>query len=237
MDQAGQTVTKENFEELAMFWLNLTREMAAPKTTVRRLTSLRGFARWAEVSQAPLREYIPPSPGKSIPHPIPEGIPGVLAMIDHAKNTDQRALIALGGLVGCRISESLSARFDWIDLESNTLTIRGKGDKTRIVPISPMAWDIIVDAFVKSHGKSDKRLVSYRDRFARQVVANLGVRAGLSRPIASHDLRATFATAVYDETLNLRLVQELLGHASSNTTETYTGVQMTQMREAVSFHV
>jgi site-specific recombinase XerD len=230
-------VTKENFEELAMFWLNLTREMAAPKTTVRRLTSLRGFARWMEVSPAPLRDYIPPSPGKSIPHPIPEGIHGVLTMIDHAKNADQRALIALGGLVGCRISESLAVRFDWIDLNTNTLTIRGKGDKTRIVPISQLAWDVIVDAFVKSHTKDDKRLVSYQDRFARQVVCNLGVRAGLSRPIASHDLRATFATAVYDETLNLRLVQELLGHASSNTTEVYTGVQMSQMREAVSFNV
>jgi site-specific recombinase XerD len=230
-------VTATEFEELAMAWLNLTRNTAAPKTTVRRLTSLRGFARWANISASPLSDYIPPTPGKAIAHPIPEGIPGVLAMIEKAKNIDQRALIALGGLVGCRIGEALNCTFHWVDPHNMTLTIRGKGDVTRTVPIGPLAWPYVQDAYVMAYTKDDKRLVSYKDRFARQIVCNLGARAGLSREVSSHDLRATFATAVYDETLNLRLVQELLGHASSNTTEIYTGVQMTQMREAVSFNV
>ena len=158
-------------------------------------------------------------------------------MINCAKNTEQESLIALGGLAGCRISESLACTTDWIDLQDMTLTIRGKGDKTRTVPIGPYAWRYMQESYVMAFSKPDKRLISYRDRFARQIVCNLGVRAGLSRRVASHDLRATFATAVYDDTLNLRLVQELLGHASSNTTEIYTGVSMTNMREAVSFNV
>lgn len=233
----GGEVAKDEYEDLAMSWLNLTRNIAAPKTTVRRLTSLRSFGRWAFDLPSPLSEYIPPVPGKTIAHPIPEGIPGVLSMIDHAKNCEQRALIALGGLAGCRINESLSATLNWINLNEMTLTIRGKGDKTRTVPIGPQAWQHMQDAYVMAHTKADKRLVSYKDRFARQIVSNLGARAGLVRPVSSHDLRATFATAVYDDTLNLRLVQELLGHASSETTEIYTGIGMASMREAVNFHV
>jgi integrase len=158
-------------------------------------------------------------------------------MINYAKNPDQKALIALGGLVGCRIGESLAARFDWINVENMTIRIRGKGDKERTVPLSPLAWSHLQDAYVLSWAKPDKRLVSYEDRFARTIVGNLGVRAGLSRRVASHDLRATFGTAAYHETLNLRLVQELLGHASSNTTEVYTGVSMSEMRQAVMFNV
>ena len=237
MATGTEPVAADEYEELAMAWLNLTREQAAPKTTVRRLTSLRSFGRWAFDLPNPLSDYIPPTPGKTIAHPIPEGIAGVLKMIEQGKNCDQRALIALGGLVGLRISESLSATTDWIDLNEMTLTVRGKGDKTRTVPIGPYAWRHLQDAYVMASLKPDRRLVSYKDRFSRSIVTNLAARAGLSRPVSSHDLRATFATAVYDDTLNLRLVQELLGHASSDTTEIYTGVAMANMREAVNFNV
>jgi len=235
MATGNDPVSMEEFEELAMSWLNLTRELSAPKTTVRRLTSLRSFGRWAFDLQNPLHDYIPPTPGKTIAHPIPEGVPGVIRMIEQAKNCDQRALIAMGGLVGTRISESLAATMDWFDLQDMTLTVRGKGDKTRTVPVGPLAWSFMQDAYVMASLKPDKRLVSYKDRFSRSIVTNLAARAGLSRPVASHDLRATFATAVYDATLDLRLVQELLGHSSSDTTEIYTGVAMAQMREAVQF--
>jgi len=67
------------------------------------------------------------------------------------------------------------------------------------------------------------------------MITLLGERAGLSRPIASHDLRATFGTAVFNKTGNLRTAQELLGHSSSATTEIYTGVDLKQMRDGVDF--
>lgn len=156
-------------------------------------------------------------------------------MIAAAKNHEQAALVTLGGFVGCRISESLSLTVNSFDLHDMLVSIRGKGDKTRVVPMSDEAWTHLAPAFALAHLKEDQRLVSYKDRFARQIVTNLGTRAGLSRKIASHDLRATFATAALDKTNNIRVVQELLGHASSQTTEIYTGIGVAQMREAVQF--
>lgn len=227
-------ITPDEYEELAMSWLNLTRTTAAPKTTARRLTSLRGFAKWAKLGVI-LEEYIAPTPGKTIPHPIAEGPDGMRRMIQYTKNVEQQALIALGGFVGCRISESLAATTDWFNVESNLLTIRGKGDKERTVPLSDEAWTYLAAAFVLAMNKPDKRLISYKDRFARQIVTNLGTRAGIKASVSSHDLRATFATAALDKIGNIRVVQELLGHSNSSSTEIYTGITVARMREAVQF--
>lgn len=227
-------ITMEEYEELAMSWLNLTRLKMSPSTTSRRLTSVRAFAKWAGWPVV-LEDYIAPTPGKPMPHPLPEGLDGVRRMIEQAKNHQQVALVALGGFVGLRISESLNITTDCFDLDAMMLTVRGKGDKTRVVPVSPVAWTNLVPAYALALSHPDKKLVDYKDRFARQVITNLGKRAKLQRKVSSHDLRATFATAAHDKTLNLRVVQELLGHASSQTTETYTGVGVAQMREAVQF--
>lgn len=231
---ADGAVTQEEYEELAQSWLNLMRNNLSPKTTARRLTSLRGFARWAGWGPV-LADYIAPNPGKSIAHPIPEGMDGIRRMLDHCKNQEQAALIALGGFAGCRIGESLSITTRSFNIEMMLLTIRGKGDKTRVVPLSDEAWGHVVPAYVLAMQKDDHRLVSYKDRFARQIVTNLGTRARLRSSVSSHDLRATFATEILNKTGNIRVAQELLGHASSQTTEVYTGVSMNQMREAVQF--
>ena len=227
-------VTQEEYEELAQSWLNLYRMKVAPKTTLRRLTSLRGFAKWAGWGNV-LEDYIGPTPGKTIPTPIKEGPDGIRRMIEHTKNFEQAAIIALGGFVGCRISETLSLTPSNFNVHDMTLTIRGKGDKTRTVPISHEAWTHIVSPYVLAMQKPDKRLVSYQDRFARQLVVNIGARAKLQRPVSSHDLRATFATAVLDKTGNIRLAQELLGHASVETTEVYTGITRAALKDAVEF--
>lgn len=120
----------------------------------------------------------------------------------------------------------------WLDSHDMMLRVRGKGDKERIVPISPRAWDAISDAYVRAM-VGDKKLIHYEDRSARKAITNLGRKAGLCRPIASHDLRATFATEVYNKTLNQRVVQELLGHANGKTTEIYIGVNKYEMIQAV----
>lgn len=219
-------------EELAMSWLNLNRRKVSPKTTARRLASVRGFAKWAGVAD-PLEDYIAPVVARPIAHPIPEGIDGIRSMLLHARSDEQEALIALGGLVGLRITEVISVTTEDFNLTDMLLTIRGKGDKTRIVPISPEAWSHISSAFIKAIGRDDQRLVTYQDRFARQVVTNLAKKADLRRHVTSHDLRATLATEMLNNGANIRVVQEILGHASVETTEIYTGVAVNQMREAV----
>lgn len=232
-----QTLQMEHFEDRAMYWLNQTRREAAPKTTNRRLTSLRGFAKWAGYPNA-LHDYIPPTPGKSVPHPLPEGIDGVVAMLEQAKSYQQKALIALCGLAGLRIHEAISVTVQDFDItirDRITLAIRGKGDKTRVIPISNFAWGYIVYAYVLATSTPDNRVAPFPDRTARSTVTRLAEKAQLSRAVSSHDLRATFATAAYNLSLDQRAVQELLGHANGSTTEIYIGVSEEKMRNAVEF--
>lgn len=156
-------------------------------------------------------------------------------MISCAKNYKQTALVGLCGYAGLRVGEALACETNWIDPNSMMITIVGKGDKTRVVPMSSRTWESISSAYVMAVSQNHAHIVPYKDRFARKIITNLGVRAGLRRHISSHELRATFATHVWDTTLDLRVVQELLGHASSNTTEIYTGVDFNKMRNAVEF--
>jgi len=221
----------EDLEQEGMEWLQENRRTVAPKTTLRRLTSLKAFSRWAGLEKA-FHDFHAPTPLRGQPHPLPEGIDGVLRMIEVATNERHKALIALCGLCGCRVAEAIAVEPDDFDMETMTLKIRGKGEKERLVPVSDRAFEVLATPIMRAR-MEDRTVVGLKDRGARAAISDLGVKAKLKRHISSHDLRATFATAVYDKTLDLRLAQELLGHASSSTTELYTRVAMGKMRGAV----
>lgn len=227
-------VKPDEYEELAMAWLNLARREKSPKTIARRLSSLRAWARWAGHGDI-LKDYVAPTPSRPIPHPIHEGLDGVDRMIAEAKNQQQVAIIALGGFVGTRISESISVTVEDFDVPNRRLRILGKGQKERVVPVSERALTNIASAYVQAYQREGGKLITYSERFSRTIVTNLARRAGLNGSVSSHDLRATFATEALNKCGNIRVVQELLGHASSSTTELYTGVREDQMRGAVEF--
>lgn len=233
LDCREPEISMEEFEELGMSWLQLNRRILAPKTTRRRLTSLRAFGKWAGMSGVALEEYAAPVPAKGQPHPVPEGMDGIRRIIEATDNEKQRALVALCGYVGCRVAEALQVKPSDFDLRNMKLTIRGKGDKTRVVPVSQRAWEVLAGSIGRAFVSGDAEVVGLRDRFARRVITELGEKAGLKRRIASHDLRATLATYVYDKTRNFRLVQEIMGHASSKTTELYIGVEFEAIRGAM----
>jgi site-specific recombinase XerD len=222
----------KDFEVVAATYLNETRATAKPKTTLRRLTSLRSYA--ASNGVDVLKDYIAPKPGKPQPHPISEGIDGGRKMIQYAATRETKALVTILFLVGARISEARSLTTDSFNLHERTITIRGKGDKTRTVPMSNEAWETIADAYLRAM-KDGKPLVNMNDSCARAHVTRIAKRAGISRRVSSHDGRATFATGALDGGANVRVVQELLGHSSLESTQVYTGVTMKSMREAVNF--
>lgn len=203
----------------------------------RKLTSLRSYGQWTGKPDF-LAKYKPPIAAAPAPHPLPGGIEDVQRMIYATDKADEQALVALCGLCGARVGEAVSARFSWIDVHSEVITIRGKGDKSRRVPISERAWKYIEPVFVEARLNvmdNDPVLASFPDRSARAIITRLGKHAGIARPVASHDLRATFATAAYEATHDIRAVQELLGHASVETTMGYVAVAMAAMRKAVNF--
>jgi integrase/recombinase XerD len=176
-------------------------------------------------------DYKPPTALKHIPDPLPEGIPGVHKLIDTATDWRLKTIVGLCGLAGLRISESLSLPPSNIDFQNNLLTVRGKGDKERTVPFGDQLSDILMEAVVRSMGQPV--IVEMGDRLARRTITRLGKRARLRREIASHQLRATFATHLVAEGVDIRTVQELLGHANVTTTQGYTAVTLNRMRDAV----
>lgn len=223
----------EDYEELGLYWLQEYREDLAPKTTLRRRTSLVSFADWTGSADEKLfSEWIGPTPGKTMPHPLPEGMVGVERMIRATKNEKHRALVSLCGQVGCRVREAVEVMPTDLNAQRMSLTIRGKGDKTRVVPITPEAWEVL--AIPTTRALIEKRpIVGIDERFARRRITELGVMAGLLRRVASHDLRATLATHLYEQTKNLRFVQEVLGHASIKTTQLYLGIDFEGIREGM----
>lgn len=214
-------------------WLNRLRRVIGTKTTGRRLTSLKALGR--SYKMLVLVDYKAPTPARADPHPLPGGQTDLVNMLDSCDSEEHKLLIALCGLVGCRVQEARNALPTDIDYAKRKLRIYGKGNKERIVPISDAAWEIILPIAVMSMRHPGDPMISMGDRSARDVITRIGARAGVSRRVSSHDLRATFATLAYRQTKDIRAVQYLLGHASSKQTEVYIEVDTESMSKAANF--
>lgn len=195
--------------------------------------TFRGFGKFIGIENC-LGEYKAPTPARAVPNPITGGVPAVIKMHDYARaheNAELAALIALCGFEGLRISEALQCRQSDFDFKNMRLTVRGKGDKSRVIPLTEGAFQRIAPAFAKAH-VHDGRLINYSNRGARKAVTRIAERCGIEEDVSSHQLRSTFATAAFKRSKDLRLVQEWMGHASSQTTEVYTHVDMEDMRKS-----
>jgi len=207
--------------------------MLAARTVLRRAASLSSFTKWANLPFS-LEDYRLPKAPPPNPHPIFEGMEGVDKMIVSCRNPIQQGLVAFGGYGGLRVSETISIEPGWINLDDRKMTVLGKGDKYRVIPISKRLWGVMMPLYVVAKANGSV-LVPLEDRNARALVTSIGVRAGIKNPVSSHDLRATFATTVYNKTHNLRLVQYLLGHASVATTQAYLGIAEKEAKAGVEF--
>lgn len=216
-----------SLDELARAWLDVARsEGKAPRTLSRRAASIRAYAQWS--GQQVLTDYRLPSVGTSSPRPLPGGMSDVAAMIDACDTSDDIAMVALCSFAGLRISEARSMTPATVD--DGVLVVLGKGYKVRRVPVSS-ALIAILDNLDREPGEPFVRMA---DSTARRRWQQIAEKAQLSGRSSTHDGRATLATDLLDRTGNLRLVQEILGHASVSTTQIYTGVTEQQMREALA---
>lgn len=221
----------DSLESYAARWLNETRQTVAPRTTQRRLATVRAFSK-AILGTRILEDYSAPTPARAVPHPVAEGIAGVEEMCAKAKGISIPALIAMQGMLGMRVSEARSITSEHIDVRHMRVTVRGKGDKVRVLPISEAAWKYIAPAYEYSEANGGP-LVQLSDRGARAAITALSRRLGFENDVKSHDLRATVGTELMNRTGNIRVVQEVLGHSSITTTQVYTAVTVDQMREGL----
>lgn len=154
-----------------------------------------------------------------------------------------RAMLELFYSAGLRLSELCQARLEMIDFEESFLRVKGKGGKTRVTRIGSKAMESLMDfinnarpAFVKPR-TSSHIFLSIRggllssDR-VRQIVKERAKRAGISQNVYPHLLRHSFATHLLEGGADLRVIQELLGHADIGTTQVYTHVDSKGLKAA-----
>lgn len=216
-------------------WMNIKKHKWAPKTTQRKMTGLRKYAKYHGLPEL-LEDYVLPPIPRVDAKVLEGGIDDVMRLIEAARTAEERALIAMMGLCGMRIGEALARGPADFNFKERVIRIElGKGMKTRVVPMSEVAAGQLFDAVCEARFGGMARIINLKDRAARKRVTHLAEMAGVQH-LASHMLRATFATEAYEQSdHNIVAVQELLGHADVNTTRGYIAPKMGAMRGAVDF--
>ncbi|MPY85024.1 MAG: site-specific tyrosine recombinase XerD [Actinophytocola sp.] len=256
LDAAGRTGFAEVTESDVTGFLLALREGSddhpplAASSAARALVAVRGLHRFAAregiVDDDVARDVRPPSSVKRLPKAL--GIDEVARLLDLPPTDDARALRDAALLevlysTGARISEAVGLDVDDVEATERTVLLDGKGGKQRLVPIGRPALAAL-DAYLvrarptlarKGKGTSALFLNARGGRLSRQgawqVLKANAERAGLSATISPHTLRHSFATHLLEGGADVRVVQELLGHASVTTTQVYTRVTVTTLRE------
>jgi site-specific recombinase XerD len=162
-----------------------------------------------------------------------------------------RAILELLFSTGLRVSELCNLNQD-IDLSRDEFSVRGKGEKVRVVFLSSSAKKAVAEYLKKRGDMSEALFVSYGKGFAKNVTKDLhritprsverlvkqyAIKAGITRKVTPHVIRHSFATDLLENGADLRSVQALLGHANIATTQVYTHVTDKHLREVhQAFH-
>ena len=224
----------------------------SPRSIARMHSALRSFFRflvldgYLESDPAELLES--PKIGKHLPTVLTlEEVDAVIAAIDLSQphGHRDRAMIEMLYSCGLRVSELCSLKMSDLYLEEGFLRVTGKGNKQRLVPISPRAikelelWFAERRMLTPKPGEEDYVFISHQRRkhLSRITVFHnikeYSAMAGITKTISPHTFRHTFATHLLEGGANLRAIQAMLGHESISTTEIYTHIDRTYLREQV----
>jgi integrase/recombinase XerD len=217
----------------------------AASSAARALIAVRGLHKFAVregiTGHDPAREVKPPQTPRRLPKALP--LDDVLRLIEAPSGLRDRALLELLYSTGARISEAVGLDIDDIDVTQRTALLDGKGGKQRLVPVGRPALAAL-DAYLvrerpalatRGRGTPAVFLNHRGGRLSRQsawqVLKDAAERAGISVTVSPHTLRHSFATHLIEGGADVRVVQELLGHASVTTTQIYTLVTVNTLRE------
>ncbi|PPF31256.1 site-specific tyrosine recombinase XerD [Rathayibacter tritici] len=221
----------------------------AASSRARILSSVRGLHRFALeeglVADDVARDVVPPK----IPMTLPKAVTveQMAALLDAARGEEladlrDRALLELLYATGARISEAVDLNVDDV-VDAEVVRLTGKGSKQRMVPLGHYAREAVEEYLVRARPELSRRgratpalfLGVRGSRLSRQsawlVIRAVAEKAGLDREISPHTFRHSFATHLLAGGADVRVVQELLGHASVATTQIYTLVTADTLRD------
>ncbi len=237
---------KERPEEIE---LNDIREFIAQqiksglsKTTVsRRLATVRSFItflyREGAITKNPARIVSSPKKTEQLPNFLP--IDDMISLIEKPEGIGiipvrDKAILELLYSSGLRVSEIAGLNVDDVDMKEGLVKVRGKGKKERLLPVGSKALDalksyIIEKMLFRKIGRAlflNRRDQRLSPRGIRRIVVKYARMIGIDGPIGPHTVRHTFASHLLQGGADLRVIQELLGHASLSTTQKYTHIDI-----------
>ncbi len=227
----------------------------APRSQQRINAGVRAFFKYLKlegyIDENPSLNLENPRMGRHLPEVLSvEEIDAMEAAIDLDAPEGQRNKAIVETLYSCglRVSELVNLEIHRVFVKEQYIVVTGKGDKQRLVPISPVALEEIalyMDGYragldIKPGEENFLFLNRRGHRLTRQmvftIIRRLAEAAGVKKTISPHTLRHSFATHLLEGGANLRAIQQMLGHESISTTEIYLHLDRTTLREEIMLH-
>ena len=252
--RGGTRVFELAYEDLELF-LSYLADLGLGQTSMARVVSgVKSFYRFLELEEIvpdnPTQLLETPAHGHHLPEVLTvEEVDALLDSIDTEtdKGIRDRALLELLYSCGLRVSEACNLTFSQVFLDEGFVRVLGKGSKERLVPMSPEAVDRIRDylpirhEIIPKQGQADYLFLSReRSAITRQMVftllKKLAKTAGITKKISPHTFRHSFATHLLEGGANLQAIRDMLGHADIGTTEIYTHIERSRLRDEILSH-
>ena len=244
-------VKLEDLEHFAAFISDLG---IGPRSLARILSGVRQFYRFLVVDG-----YLEVDPTELLESPKqPDHLPEVLStaevdLLEQAIDLSKweghrnRAIIEVLFSCGLRVSELTNLKLSNLYIEEQYIRVMGKGSKERLVPISPRALDELNYWFADRNvmkikpGEEDYVFLNRRGQHLTRtmiliMIKRYAVEAGIKKTISPHTLRHSFATSLLEGGADLRAIQAMLGHESIGTTEIYTHIDTSTLRQEILEH-
>ena len=251
----GVGIERASTDDLERFVCTLQDVGIQPRSQARIISGVKSFFKFLRLEgymeTDPTELLLTPKIGRHLPEVLTVAeIDAMIDCIDLSKAEGQRNRAIIETMYGCglRVSELVTLRLSQLYLEERYVIIQGKGNKQRLVPISPVAIEQInlyleqtrAHQVVKK-GSEDILFLNRRGAMlTRQmifhIIKQLCELAGIRKVISPHTLRHSFATHLLEGGANLRAIQQMLGHESITTTEIYVHIDRSRLRDEILNH-
>lgn len=254
LEREDKQLLEVELEDLQHFAAGLHDIGIHPRSQCRILSGVRSFFRFLQLDgyrdDDPSELLESPVLGEHLPEVLsPDEVDTLENSIDRSKWEGQRnrAIIEVLFSCGLRVSELVNLKLTDLYLEEQYVRVMGKGSKERLVPISPKAikeldlWFEDRKHMEIKRGEEDFVFLNRRGSHLTRtmiliMIKRQAVEAGITKTISPHTLRHSFATALLEGGADLRAIQAMLGHESIGTTEIYTHIDMSTLRQQILEH-